>query len=329
MDVHVIAVDLTGGDNAPKAPAEACVNASRAGIHVVALGTSEAIEVLSELGGSSIETILCEEVISPDEHPVKAIREKRNSSIVKGMELLKEGKVHAFVSGGSTGALVAGGVLLLGRAAGIERPCLATVVPSIDGHGVLFLDLGASPDVKPTTLVQFGVMGYTYAQYVLGWDNPSVGLLNIGVEADKGNLTVKKAYELMQNAPVNFKGNVEARDVFSHVVDVVVTDGFTGNVFLKTCEGTASFQGSVIKREIMSGSLSRFGGLLVKGAFQRVKDVLDYTSYGGAPLLGLAGCVIKCHGSSNARAIFNGIREAQKYLDNDVASIIAQKAVVS
>ena len=187
---------------------------------------------------------------------------------MRGLNAVKAGQAGGFVSAGSTGALVAGGVLIIRRAKGIDRPCLGMVLPSRSKPGVLFVDLGASSDVRPETLVQFGLMGRIYAERVLGWDEPTVGLLNIGAEEGKGNMTARKAYSLMQAAPLNFVGNVEARDVFFGKADVVVTDGFTGNVFLKTCEGTVLFQMETIREQVDRSMRSRLGGLLMKPVFR-------------------------------------------------------------
>lgn len=321
---HVVAVDLLGGDNAPEAVIDGLLEAAGTGVDILALGDGEAISILEKKGRpDNVKPLLCSERILPEEPPVKAIREKKDSTITRGLEAVKEGKAGAFVSAGSTGALVAGGALIVRRASGVDKPCLGTVLPSQNGRGVLFVDLGASSDVRPETLVQFGVMGKIYAEKVLGWDDPKVALLNIGTEPDKGSLLARKAYQLMQEAPFTFIGNIEARDVFSGAADVVVTDGFTGNVFLKTCEGTAAFQFQTIKRELTRDFRSRIGALLLRPAFKRAREVLDYTTYGGAPLLGLQGCVVKCHGSSSATAIANGIRQALKFLDNDVTTVIA------
>ena len=318
-----VGLDLMGGDKAPHANVEACVAALKKGVRIVAYGTSEAVAMLSSKGAfDNLTTRICEEVIAPDEHPLEAIRTKQGSSIRRGIEDVKSGSIGAFVSAGSTGALVAGGVLILGRAPGVDKPALATVMPTKTGKGVLFLDLGASADARPQTLVQFAVMGDAYARWVLGWKDPSVYLLNIGTEPEKGSLDARRAYSLLEKAPVNFRGNIEARDVFTGAADIVVTDGFTGNIFLKTCEGTAEFQLEVIRREITSDLLRKVAALVLRPAFRRVREVLDYSAYGGAPLLGLSGCIVKCHGSSGVEAIENGVEQAKKYLENDVSSVI-------
>jgi len=320
-----IALDLMGGDGAPLSNIEGCLAALEKGIRILALGDEKAVSLVTSRGSfSNLETQVCSEIILPEESPVRAIKAKRDSTITQGLLAVKNGRAGAFVSAGSTGALVAGGVLLVGRAKGIDKPCMGTVFPAKNKRGVFVVDLGASSDVRPETLVEFGVMAKVYAEKVLGWQNPKVALLNIGIEPDKGNALAKKAYELMQKAPFDFCGNIEARDVFSAKADVLVTDGFTGNIFLKTCEGTATFQMEVIKDEITRGTIPKLAAFLLRPSLRRVRDVLDYSAYGGAPLLGLQGCVVKCHGSSDGRAIANGIYQAHKFLEQDVAHIIAE-----
>jgi len=320
----IVAVDLMGGDHSPDAVIEGCLKALEKGTAILALGDAPAVARLRSQGDyPNLQTVECSQVITPDDPPVRAIRHKRDSTIVKGLSAVKNGDAGAFVSAGSTGALVAGGVLIMKRAKGVDRPCLGIVLPSQNKRGVLFVDLGASSDVRSETLVEFGLMGKIYAECVLGWHEPKVGLLNIGTEKEKGNMVARKAYKLMQDAPLNFAGNIEARDVFFGKADVIVTDGFTGNVFLKTCEGTVLFQLDVIREQVQSSILSKLGAVLMKPAFRKVNEILDYSAYGGAPMLGLEGCLVKCHGSSGAVAIANGIEQALRFLSNDVASIIS------
>lgn len=325
-----IALDLMGGD-APEAALEGGLEALAQGINVIPVGDEASIERFkaraAKIPGLALENmdfIVSKSVISPSDSPVRAIRGKPDSSVVLGLTAVREGRAHAFVSAGSTGALVAGGVLILGRAEGVEKPGLGTVLPSSAGRGVFFIDLGASVDCRPENIVEFAVMGHTYASAVLGWSSPPVALLNVGVEQEKGNLLSRKAFELLSRAPVKFQGNIEARDVFTLDGGVVVCDGFTGNVFLKTCEGTASFQLQTIKREVTRELRSKLGALLLRPTFSRVKKILDYTEYGGAPLLGLKGTVIKCHGSSGGKAIANGIRAALRCVEEDVAGKISR-----
>ncbi len=322
---EVVALDLMGGDDAPHANIEGCQRAVDSGARILALGTARAVELLrSKVTSSRVETEVWPEVIVTHEPPLQAIRQKRDSSIPRGLLAVKEGRAGALVSGGSTGALVAGGVLILGRAPGVDKPCLGTVIPSATGRGTFFVDLGASSDVRPPTLVQFAIMGHIYARDVLGWPEPKVCLLNIGQEAEKGNALARKAYGLLERAPINFGGNIEARDVFSGTADVVVTDGFTGNVFLKTCEGTSGFQMWALRREISKGALRRAVAVVLKPAFSEVKELLDYTAYGGAPLMGLTGCVVKCHGSSDGKAMANGIREARTFVEKNVTATMVK-----
>jgi glycerol-3-phosphate acyltransferase PlsX len=314
-----------GGDGAPQSNIEGCLVALRKGARILAFGSEQAVFTLRAKGDfEGLSTTVCRETVSADEPGLQAIRDKQDSTITRGILAVKEGAAGAFVSGGSTGALVAGGVLLLGRAKGVDKPCLAMVLPSKGGRGVLFLDLGASADARPQTLVQFAVMGDIYARDALGWVRPGVYLLNIGIEPEKGSVAARKAYSLLKEAPVSFRGNIEARDVFSGKADVIVTDGFTGNVFLKTCEGTAAFQMDALRAELGAGPLRKAAALALRPAFRKVKELLDYSSYGGAPLLGLEGCVVKCHGSSGPMAIANGIEQARRFLLKDVAGVISR-----
>lgn len=318
-----IGVDLMGGDEAPDSNIEGCLIALKEGYPLTAFGTQEAVDALRlHTDSRQLTTVVCSERVLPDEPPLQAIRRKPDSSIRRGITAVKEGATGAFVSAGSTGALVAGGALILGRIKGVDKPCLAQVLPDRSERGVLFLDLGASSDARPETLVQFGVMGSAYAEGVLGWKEPKVFLLNNGVEPGKGNAATKKAFDLLKRAPVNFTGNIEARDVFSGLADVVVADGFSGNVFLKTCEGTSEFLMSVLKREITRGLTRKAAALALRPAFSKVRTLLDYSSYGGAPLLGLRGCVVKCHGSSGAVAVANGIKQAHRYIVGKVSEVI-------
>ncbi|MEX0974993.1 MAG: phosphate acyltransferase PlsX [Bacillota bacterium] len=321
----VIGLDLMGGDKAPGAAIEGCLIALSRGIRVLAFGSDEAVrDLLAKGRADNLETQVCTEAIAFDEPPLLAIRDKQDTTIRRGILAVKEGAAGAFVSAGSTGALVAGGVLLLGRAKGVDKPCLAMVLPSKAPRGVLALDLGASADARPQTLVQFAIMGHVYAKDVLGWENPRVSLLNIGTEPEKGNLCARKAHALLARSPINFLGNLEARDVFSGTTDVVVTDGFTGNVFIKTCEGTASFQMDVLREQLTFGVFRKAAAFTLKPAFRRVKELLDYSSYGGAPLLGLDGCVVKCHGPSGPQAIANGIEQARRFVERDVSVVISK-----
>lgn len=319
----IIAVDGMGGDNAPeeiiKGVFEALDQFSDIHIHLFGDGQKMA-PYLQEHNRLTI--IHCEQIIEPDDEPVRAIRRKKESSMVRMAQAVKEGQADAGVSAGNTGALMAAGLFVVGRIDGIERPALAPTLPTIDGQGFVMLDLGANADAKPNHLVQYAVMGSIYAEKVRGIQKPRVGLLNIGTEAGKGNELTKAAYELLQDAPIHFIGNVEARDLLHGVADVVVTDGFTGNMVLKTIEGTASAFFSMLKDVYMSSVKTKLSAALVKPELTALKGKLDYSEYGGAGLFGLKAPVIKAHGSSNGRAVFNAIRQARTMVAYDVTATI-------
>ena len=321
-----IFVDAMGGDLAPQAPVAGAVEALRKypGLTVVLAGVLDQIEPL--LAGaddvrSRMELVDAPEIITNNESPVMGVRSKKNSATVIGMLQLRDKAVDGFVSAGSTGAVLAGGMFRLGRIAGIERPALAPLMPNGQGH-FLLIDCGANVDCKPEYLVQFGLMGTAYMRGVMGMDNPRVGLVNIGAEAEKGNALVKETYPLMEQAPYNFVGNVEARDITGGIADVLVADGFSGNLILKFMEGVAGTLLGMIKREIKADKRSMMGGLLAKPAFRRVKRALDYTEVGGAPLLGVQGAVVKAHGSSNGHAFACAIGQVVKMIDGHVVEAI-------
>ena len=327
-----IFVDAMGGDLAPQAPVEGAIEALRRypQIEVVLAGVIPEIEkylVNCDDVRSRIELLDAPEVITNEESPVMGVRRKVNSATVKGMLALRDKQVDGFVSAGSTGAVLAGGMFRLGRIPGVERPALAPLMPNGRGH-FLLIDCGANVDCKPEYLVQFGVMGDAYMRGVMGMENPRVGLVNIGAESEKGNALVKATYPLMAEAPYNFVGNVEARDITGDVADIMVTDGFCGNLILKFMEGLAGTLMGIIKNEIMGDFQSKIGGLLAKPAFKRVKKLMDYTEVGGAPLLGVQGAVVKAHGSSNPHAFSCAIGQLIKMIDGNVVEII-EKGVAS
>ncbi len=309
-----IYLDAMGGDNAPACTVEGALEALRADQELkITLGgpKAEIAPLLSEAGDvkDRIEIDDCDEIITNHDAPVMAIRQKKNSAQVKGMLLVREGGADGFVSAGSTGATLAGGMFRLGRIPGVERPALAPLLPNGKDFFCL-IDCGANVDCLPAYLPQFGVMGAAYVKAVRGVDNPRVGLVNIGAEAEKGNALVKAAYPLMEQAGFNFVGNIEGRDITADLADVVVCDGFSGNLILKFMEGVAGTLMGMIKKEIYADTRSKLGGLLAKPAFRRVKKAMDYTEVGGAPLLGVQGVVVKAHGSSNAHAIACAVRQA-------------------
>ncbi len=320
---QTIALDLMGGEHAPESNIGGAIRVLEEGVSIHAFGTHEAVNsLLKRYSEPNLEVTVCTQTIDDHEPPLLAIRQKEDSPIYQGLVAVKEGRAGAFVSAGSTGALVAGGVVILGRAKGVDKPCMGQVLPTADRKGVFFVDLGASSDARPGTLVQFAILGRVYATEVLGWKDPSVRLLNIGVESEKGNALYRKAHALMKQTVPGFDGNIEARDVFSGKAQVIVADGFTGNVFLKACEGTSEFLLHAMKHETTSTYVRRAAAGVLRSAFSDVMAQMDYTAYGGAPLLGLTGCVIKCHGSSNQEAIANGIGQAGAFLEKDVASLL-------
>ena len=327
-----IFVDAMGGDLAPQAPVEGAIEALRRypQIEVVLAGVIPEIEkylVNCDDVRSRIELLDAPEVITNEESPVMGVRRKVNSATVKGMLALRNKEVDGFVSAGSTGAVLAGGMFRLGRIPGIERPALAPTLPNGKGY-FLLIDCGANVDCKPEYLVQFGLMGDAYMRGVMGIENPRVGLINIGAEAEKGNALVKETYPLMEKAPYNFVGNVEARDVMADTADVMVADGFAGNLILKNTEGVAMALLKIIKSEMMADTRGKIAGLIGKPAFKRVKKLMDYTEVGGAPLLGVQGAVVKAHGSSNAHAFSCAIGQLIKMIDGKVVEII-EKGVES
>jgi len=319
-----IAVDAMGGDFAPGEIVKGALMAAREYKQAVILvGDEERIRV--ELGGIDpgelISIVHAPEVVDMGEHPAVAVRRKKNSSIVRATQLVKDGEAGALVSAGSTGAAMAAALLGLGRIKGIDRPAIAGVLPSEKGYTVL-LDAGANVDCKPQNLLQFSVMGYLYAKRVLGVANPRVGLLSNGEEETKGSELTLAAYPLLQQAGINFIGNIEGRDIFRGTVDVVVCDGFIGNVVLKSAEGIAGALYNTLKEEINRSWLAKIGIVMAVKALMRFKKRIDYAEYGGAPLLGVNGVSIICHGSSTAKAVKNGIRVAMESVDNRLVDSI-------
>lgn len=309
-----IYLDAMGGDNAPQCTVTGAIEALRENQELrITLAGDEAQMKTYLTDCADVEDRLTLEhttqVITNHESPVMAVRTKKDSAIVRGMLALRNGMADGFVSAGSTGAVLAGGMFRLGRIDGIERPALAPLMPNGNGY-FLLIDCGANVDCKPQYLEQFAIMGDAYMRCVRGMKQPRVGLLNIGAESEKGNALTKEAYPLLEKAPVHFVGNVEGRDVTADLADVIVTDGFCGNLVLKFMEGVVGTLMGIIKDELMGDTRSKVGALIAKPAFRRVKKKLDYTEVGGAPLLGVKGAVVKAHGSSNAHAIACAIRQA-------------------
>lgn len=318
-----LAVDAMGGDNAPK---EIVLGAMKAigiynDIHILLVGDEKKIrEHLTN--EERIEILHTEEVILGTDEPVRAVRRKKTASMVLAAQQVAEGHADACISAGNTGALMAAGLFVVGRIEGIERPALAPTLPTVGGEGFLLLDVGANADAKPEHLVQYAIMGSIYSEKARGIANPRIGLLNIGTEEKKGNELVRNTFELLKDADINFIGNVESRDLLDGAADVVVADGFTGNMVLKTIEGTAMSVFKMLKTALTSSLKSKLAAAVLKPDLAVLKNKMDYTEYGGAGLFGLKAPVIKAHGSSDANAVFNSIRQAREMVEKDVSGTI-------
>ncbi|MGG2084944.1 phosphate acyltransferase PlsX [Lysinibacillus pakistanensis] len=320
-----LALDGMGGDNAPKSVVEGALLALEQipNLEIQLYGQQEKLEPFLKIH-DRLTVIHCEEVVEGTDDPARAVRRKKDSSMAKIMDAVEIGKADACLSAGNTGALMAGGLFKVGRIEGIARPALATTLPTLDGKGFLMLDLGANADARPEHLLQYAIMGDIYAKKVGGLQKPRIGLLNIGTEDKKGNELTKAAFELLKEADLNFIGNVEARDLLQGVADVVVTDGFTGNMVLKSIEGTAGALFSMLKEAFMSSTKTKISAALMKNNLRDLKNKMDYTEYGGAALFGLQAPVIKAHGSSNAKAIYSAIRQASTMVEHTVISTITE-----
>ncbi|ALX47432.1 phosphate acyltransferase PlsX [Lentibacillus amyloliquefaciens] len=319
-----ITIDAMGGDHAPEAivkGAEEAVSTIE-NLNITLIGDESKVRQYLSGSNSRIDLMHADEVITADDEPVRAVRSKKNSSLVLMANEVKEGRADACISAGNTGALMSAGLFVVGRIRGIDRPALSPTLPTTDGKGFLLLDVGANVDAKAHNLVQYAIMGSIYTEKVRSIQQPTVGLLNIGSEEGKGNELTKKAFNQLKEAPINFVGNVEARDILSGAADVVVTDGFSGNIALKTIEGTAMTMFSMLKETLMSSIKTKVAASMVKPDLKNLQSKLDYSEYGGAGLFGLASPVIKAHGSSNSRAIFNAIQQAAHMVENDVTETI-------
>jgi len=316
-----IALDAMGGDAAPESPVAGAVRAAREfPLEVILIGQEAAIEgALASYPNrpANLSIRHAPEVIGMDESPVASIRKKRRSSIAVGVELLKTKEVDAFISAGNTGAVVSASTLLVGLLPGIERPGIAIVIPGVKGETVL-IDVGANIDPKPIHLVQYGLMGDAYARLVLGKSRPSVGLLNVGEEETKGTDFIKETHALLEASSVNFIGNVEGHDIFSGEFDVIVCDGFAGNVALKTAESLAHAISTLLKRSLAKSPITRLGAWLARDAFIQLRQEIDYAERGGAPLLGVDGVSIIAHGASTSKAIKNAIRVASETVRSEL-----------
>lgn len=318
-----IAIDAMGGDHAPKEIVLAAMDAVSQikNLQIILIGDEKKIKSnLTQV--KNIDIIHTDEVITSNDEPVRAVRRKKKSSLVLMANEVKENRADACISAGNTGALMSAGLFVVGRIPGIDRPALSPTLPTVDGKGFLLLDVGANVDAKAHHLVQYAVMGSIYTEKVRSIPNPTVGLLNVGTEDGKGNELTKKAFTQLKKAPINFIGNVEARDILSGTADVVVTDGFSGNITLKTIEGTAMTMFSMLKETFMSSVKTKIAAGMVKSDLKGLKNKLDYSEYGGAGLFGLSAPVIKAHGSSNSRAIFNAIKQATHMVEYNVTDTI-------
>lgn len=329
MNKIVIAVDAMGGDNAPVEIVKGCVEAVKANTNIKLLVVGIEEQIRSELekynfDSNNIEVINATEVIETDEVPTVAIKKKKDSSMVVGLRLVKEGRAQALVSAGNTGALLTGSTLIIGRIKGIERPALGTMLPTEKGASLL-LDAGANVDAKASYLAQYAKMGSIYMENVMGVSNPKIGLVNIGAEKEKGNALTKEAYELLEESKsINFYGNVEAREISEGIVDVMVCDAFVGNVILKFAEGFSKSLLRIIKKELLATFVSKIGAFLASGAFKRLKAYMDYADIGGAPFLGLKALVVKAHGNSDSRAIKGAINQCYKFINADIINKIEE-----
>lgn len=328
-----VAVDAMGGDNAPVETVKGAVEAVNADkrIKVYLVGREPAVrEELKKYTYDleRLEIIHAEEIIETGEPPVMAIRRKKDSSLVKCMNMVKAGECDALVSAGSTGAVLVGGQVIVGRIKGVERPPLAPIIPNINGVSLL-LDCGANVDARPSQLLQFAKMGSVYMESVIGVKNPRVGLVNIGVEEEKGNALTKETYPLLKNCPeINFIGNVEARDIPFGLADVLVCEAFAGNVVLKMLEGVSDALIKKIKAGMMSSFKSKIGALLVKPALKQTLKDFSTEEYGGAPLLGLNGLVVKTHGNSKAVEIKNSILQCIAFKEEKINDKIKEQVVL-
>lgn len=326
-----IVIDAMGGDRAPEEIIKGTIDAVNTFSDLTCILTGKEGKINRILDNyeyktDSIEVVDASQIVTMSDKPSEVLRKKKDSSLIVGTNLVKDSKAEAIISAGNTGAVMASGIFNIGRVSEVKRPPIATVFPSKIGKTIV-LDAGANVDSNPQHLIQFAIMGQIYAEQVLNITNPRVGLLSIGEEKEKGNKLNKSTYELMENDNKisNFIGNVEGRDIFKGNCDVVVCDGFVGNIVLKTTEGVASFVFDLLKDTLTKNLKSKLGALLLKDELKKMKEKVDYKQYGGAPLLGLQGLVIISHGSSDAQAIFSAIKVAREAIQNNVVKIIENK----
>ncbi|MFS1513238.1 phosphate acyltransferase PlsX [Chengkuizengella sp. SCS-71B] len=322
-----IAIDAMGGDHAPEVNVKGAMLAAKQwkDIEIILVGDSKQIHSFLDPSFPNISVTHTDEMISGNEEPVRAVRRKKNSSMVLAGRMVKDKSADAMISAGNTGALMTTGLLVIGRIPGVERPALAPMLPTMDNVGLLALDLGANMDASAEHLVQYALMGNIYRTKIHGIDSPRVGLLNVGTEEGKGSEITKEVYPLLKQLPIHFIGNVEARDVLNRNCDVLICDGFVGNILLKAMEGTASNIFSVLKVELTKNLLRKAAAAILKPSLSAFKKKMDYTTYGGAPLLGVNGVCIKSHGSSDANAVKNAIGQARNAIEKKLVDSIASE----
>ncbi len=325
-----IALDAMGGDRGPEVITRGAVSAARlnpADLEIILVGDEKIIKpILAQhsLGNARISIAHASQAIDMSESPSSAVRKKKDASILVATRLLKSGKAEALVSAGNTGAVIASGLVTLGRLRGVSRPAIATFMPN-KKQGAVVLDVGANSECTPKNLLQFAVMGTVFAEHQLEVVNPRVGLLNIGEEKSKGNELLREAHKLLEKEDINFVGNVEGRDVFGGTVDVVVCDGFVGNVVLKFSESIISFVTHMLKDQIKKRIFAKIGAAMMAGAFKELRSRLDYAEYGGAQLIGVKGVIVISHGRSSPRAIKNAVLVAQKFVKEGINDRIEEK----
>ncbi|MDT3959594.1 phosphate acyltransferase PlsX [Staphylococcus kloosii] len=305
-----IAIDMMGGDDAPQIVLEAVEQAVNdfKDLEIILFGDKDQCN----LNHGRVEVRHCTEEITMEDEPVRAIKRKKDSSMVRMAEAVKSGEADGCVSAGNTGALMSAGLFIVGRISGVSRPALVVTLPTTSGKGFVFMDVGANADAKAEHLLQYAQLGSIYAQKIRGIEQPSVGLLNIGTEAAKGNALTKKAFNLMEEQnDFKFNGNVEAKGLMEDAADVIVTDGYTGNMILKNLEGVAKAFGKMFKETLLSSFKNKMAALVLRKDLQGLTRKMDYAEYGGSVLLGLDGIVVKAHGSSSAKAFYSAIRQAK------------------
>lgn len=320
-----LAIDAMGGDHAPGAVIEGVKNALKALPDLEVTLVGDETKIRPHIDHPNVTILHTTERIMPTDQPVKAVRQKKDASMVLAIKEVKEGRCDAVISAGNTGALMTAGLFGVGRIKGIDRPALAPTLPTVkENKGFLFLDVGSNMDAKPDHLLDYAIMGSIYSEKVAGIPNPRIGLLNVGDEPGKGNDLSKRAYELLKDAPINFVGNIEARDLLQDIADVVVCDGFSGNLVLKTIEGSAISFFSIIKEQLTSSFFTKAIAGMLYPKLKKVKSRMDYSVYGGACLFGLSAPVIKAHGSSNAMGFETTIKQATLLVNNQVVQLIEE-----